>query len=78
MISIYGVSIVLYFLKLLSGNRNFWQFSTDYLCRYRPEKHQTTDTIPLGDHSRTNIQDRIKQMQNLANLVWQQWVKMYL
>ncbi len=25
MISIYGVSIVLYFLKLLSGNLNFWK-----------------------------------------------------
>ena len=34
--------------------------------------------IPLGDYSRPNFQDRFKQIQHLANVVWQQWIKLYL
>ena len=40
--------------------------------------HRRSPVIPLGEYSRPNFQDRFKQTQHLANVVWQQWVKPYL
>ena len=40
--------------------------------------HRRSPVVPLGEYSRPNFQDRFKQAQHLANVVWQQWVKLYL
>jgi hypothetical protein len=40
--------------------------------------NRRSPVIPLGDYSWPNFQDRFRQTQHLANLVWQQWVKLYL
>ena len=40
--------------------------------------HRRSPVIPLGDYSRPNFQDRFRQTQHMANLVWQQWIKLYL
>ncbi len=34
--------------------------------------------IPLGDYSCPSYRDRFKQTQHLANLIWHQWIKLYI
>ncbi len=61
---------------LLKSSR--YDQSIEPLTPYHFWLHRRSPVVPLGEYSRPNFQDRFKRTQHLANVVWQQWVKLYL